>query len=186
MTQLRENDSVLSSSDLSEEEIDYICGQITPYRIRAYFKSYPKEFNKIFPGFRVTHLSDESTTMLVRKYIKNDFIASFIRKQLDEWGQKIEEERKTFEEKGESPQRAMLNAIVKSGFAGNVSLFFKITGEYEQFSEEYIALAESAVYLLQDKESGEENRDEALEDGTEERAEESEIEALKGKQKELK
>ena len=185
MTQLRENDSVLSISDLSEEEINYICRQITPYRIRAYFKRYPKEFNKIFPGFRVTHLSDESTTMLVRKYIKNDFIASFIRKQLDEWGQKIEEERKTFEEKGESHQRAMLNAIVKSGFAGNVSLFFKITGEYEQFSGEYIALAESAVYLLQDKESGEENRDEALEGGTEERAEESEIEALKGKQKEI-
>jgi hypothetical protein len=185
MTQLRENDSVLSISDLSEEEINYICRQITPYRIRAYFKRYPKEFNKIFPGFRVTHLSDESTTMLVRKYIKNDFIASFIRKQLDEWGQKIEEERKTFEEKGESHQRAMLNAIVKSGFAGNVSLFFKITGEYEQFSGEYIALAESAVYLLQNKESGEENRDEALEGGTEERAEESEIEALKGKQKEI-
>lgn len=57
MTQLRENDSVLSISDLSEEEINYICRQITPYRIRAYFKRYPKEFNKIFPGFRVTHLS---------------------------------------------------------------------------------------------------------------------------------
>ena len=79
----------------------------------------------------------------------------------------------------------MLNAILKSGFAGNVSLFFKITGEYEQFSEEYIALAESAVYLLQDKESGEENRDEVLEGGTEEGAEESEIESLKEKQREL-
>ena len=149
MTQMKENDPVLSISDLSEEEIDYICRQITPYRIRTYFKRYPKEFNKIFPGFRVTHLSDESTIMLVRKNITKDFVASFIRKQLDGWRQEIEEYRKVLEKKGESPQMAMLNTIPRSVFAGNVGLFFKVTGEYEQFWEEYIALAESALQLLE-------------------------------------
>ena len=193
MTQIRENDSIMDSkesfhhqdsamisiSDLSEDEIDYICQQITPNRIRTYFKRYPKEFNKIFPGFRVTHLSDESTVMLVRKNIMKDFIASFIRKQLGEWRQEIEEYRRGLEEKGESPQRAMLNTIPQSVFAGNVCLFFKVTGEHEQFTEEYIALTESALQLLNEKENGEKNRIETLEGNTGERAENSEIEALK-------
>ena len=135
MTQIRENDSVISMSDFSEEEIDYICQQITPCKIRAYFKRYPKEFNKIFPGFRVTHLSDESTILLIRKNIMKDFIASFIRKQLDEWRQEIEEYRTRLEEQGETPQKAILNTIPKSVFAGNVRLFFKVTGEQEQFTE---------------------------------------------------
>ncbi len=185
MTQMWENDSIISISELSEEEVDYICRQITPYRIRAYFKRYPKEFNKIFPGFRVTHLSDESIIMLVRKNVKKDFVASFIRKQLDEWKQVIEEERKTLEEKGESPQRAMLNIISQSVFAGKVSLFFKVTGEYEQFSEEYIALAESALQLLNEKEQKEKNTNGLLNRGTEEGAGNSEIKALKEKENEL-
>lgn len=179
MTQMRENDSIFSISDFSEEEIDYICQQITPHKIRAYFKRYPKEFNKIFPGFRVTHLSDEKTVMLVRKNIMNDFIASFIRKQLDEWRQEIEEYRRGLEEKGESPQRAMLNTIPQSVFAENVYLFFKVTGEHEQFTEEYIALTESALQLLNEKENSEKNRIETLDGNTEERAENSEIETLK-------
>ena len=58
MIQMKENDSVFSIANLSEEEIDYICQQITPHRIRLYFKRNPKEFNKIFPGFRVTHLTE--------------------------------------------------------------------------------------------------------------------------------
>lgn len=185
MTQIRENDSVISMSDFSEEEIDYICQQITPCKIRAYFKRYPKEFNKIFPGFRVTHLSDESTIMLVRKNIMKDFVASFIRKQLDEWRQEIEEYRTRLEEKGETPQKAILTTIPKSVFAGNVRLFFKVIGEQEQFTEEYIALAESALQLLRETENGAKNRIETLDDSTEKSAEKSEIEILKEKQNEL-
>lgn len=185
MTQMRGNDSTIFMSDLSEEEIDYICQQITPHKIRSYFKRYPKEFNKIFPGFRVTHLSDESTIMLVRKNIMKDFIALFIRKQLDEWRQEIEEYRTMLEEKGETPQKAILNTIPQSVFAGNVRLFFKVTGEHEQFTEEYITLAESALQLLSEKENEVKNRIETLDGSTDKRTEKSEIEILKDKQNEL-
>lgn len=184
MTQIGEND-LISISDLSEDEIDYICQQITPNRIRAYFKRYPKEFNKIFPGFRVTHLSDDNTIMLVRKNILKNFITSFIRKQLGSWNQEIEEYRKSLEEKGESPQMAMLNTILQSVFAGNVHLFFKVTGEYEQYSKEYIALVESALQLLSAKENEEKNTTEISEHRMEERAENSEIEVLKEKENKL-
>lgn len=184
MIQTREND-LISISDLSEEEINYICQQITPNRIRAYFKRYPKEFNKIFPGFRVTHLSDDNTIMLVRKNITKDFVTSFIRKQLGIWSQEIEEYRKELEEKGESPQRAMLKTIPQSVFVGNVRLFFKVTGEYEQYSEEYIALVESVLQLLNAKESEEKNTTEILEYRAEESAEHSEIKVLKEKENEL-
>lgn len=178
MTRMRENDFNTSLSELSEEEIDYICQQITPYKIRAYFKRYPKEFNKISPGFRVTHFSDENTIVLVKNNIKKDFVASFIRKQLDEWRREINEYRKTLEEKGESPSMAMLNTIPRSVFAGNVGLFFKVTGAYEEFSEEYIALVESALQLLNKKENGEKNRIEDLENNAEKRVENSKIEAM--------
>lgn len=185
MMQMKEKDSFFSIADLSEEEIDYICQQITPHKIRSYFKRNPKEFNKIFPGFRVTHLTDENTIMLVKKNITKDFIASFIRKQLDNWRREIGEYQRMLEEKGESHQRAILNTIPQSVFVGNVRLFFKVIGEYEQFTEEYIALAESALQLLYEKGNEEKNRSEVSDDGTENKAEKSEMEALKENQNEL-
>ena len=55
---------VFSVSDFSEEEIDYICQKITPRKIRAHFRHNPDKFNKIFSGFRVASISDDSIISL--------------------------------------------------------------------------------------------------------------------------
>ena len=55
---------VFSVSDFSEEEIDYICQKITPRKIRAHFRHNPDKFKKIFSGFRVASISDDSIISL--------------------------------------------------------------------------------------------------------------------------
>ena len=142
---------VFSVSDFSEEEIDYICQKITPRKIRAHFRHNPDKFNKIFSGFRVASISDDSIISIVKKNITKDFVASFIRKQLSSWVQETSGYRKSLETGGESCERAMLHAIVQSEFEGNVRLYFKVTGEYQNYTEEYIALVENVLEILKEK-----------------------------------
>lgn len=49
--------SEITAADLSVQDIEYICGQITPKAIRTYFQQYPQEFAKIRPGIRAASLS---------------------------------------------------------------------------------------------------------------------------------
>lgn len=168
-----------SVSDLSEEEIEYICMKITPKKIRAYFQQYPQEFSKIRSGIRAASLSDDMTVMLVRKNITKNFVASFINMQLDVWKREIEKYYKIQEEKGESGSRALLESILQSTFEGNVSLFFKVTGKH--CSKEYIALTEDALRLLSEKKKSEENSVETLESEAGEGVKRVEIIELKEK-----
>ena len=67
-------------SDLTDEEIEYICRRITPKEIRAYFQKNPKQFAKIRPGFRAETLLDEDTITLIYKNTSNHFISSYLEK----------------------------------------------------------------------------------------------------------
>ncbi len=169
--------NAICMSDLSEVEIKYICQQITPKKIRAYFQRYPQEFNKIRSGVRASSLSDDSTIMLVNKNIKKDFVASFIYKKLDVWKWEIEEYFRELEQNGESHEKALLKTISQSVFAGNVGLFFMVLGK--QYSEEYIALVENALLILEEKEKFEKSLNENLKDRAEKVAKNSDIIVLK-------
>ena len=92
-----------------------------------------------------------SSISIVKKNITKDFVASFIRKQLSSWVQETSGYRKSLETGGESCERAMLHAIVQSEFEGNVRLYFKVTGEYQNYTEEYIALVENVLEILKEK-----------------------------------
>lgn len=169
----------ITAIDLSAQEIEYICGQITPKEIRIYFQRYPQEFAKIRPGIRATSLPDDMTIQLVTKNISKRFISSFINKHLSAWRQEIKEYQSILEKKGESHQRALLNTITHSVFGENVSLFFKVTGK--SCSEEYVALMEEAMLLLKEKQRQEENLTEVSEGKKEENAKDLEIKRLQGK-----
>ena len=52
---------MLSISELSQDEIKYICKQIPLPMARGYFQSQPKAFAKIRPGFRPDKISDADT-----------------------------------------------------------------------------------------------------------------------------
>lgn len=173
----------ISASGFSDKEIEYICQQITPRKIRAHFQQYPQEFAKIRPGIRAASLSDDMTIQFVSKNITKKFISSYINRQLSAWKREINECQKTLEEKGESHQKALLKTISQSAFSGNVSLFFKVTGE--SCSEEYVALAKETLQLLSEKEKQETNPAEILEREAEENAKNLEIRILQEKASDL-
>lgn len=169
----------ITAADLSIQEIEYICGQITPKAIRTYFQQYPQEFAKIRPGIRATSLPDDMTIQLVTKNISKRFISSFINKHLSVWTKEIKEYQNVLEEKGESPQKALLKTIARSVFGENVPLFFRVTGK--SCSEEYVALTEEAILLLKEKQKQEENSIEGSEEEKGKSITDLEIENLHGK-----
>ena len=152
----------ITAADLSAQEIEYICGQITPKTIRTYFQQYPQEFAKIRPGIRATSLPDDMTIQLVTKNISKRFVSSLINKYLSVWREEIKEYQYVLEMEGESPQKALLKTIVQSVFGENVPLFFRVTGR--SCSEEYVALTEEAILLLKEKQKQEENSIEVSEE----------------------
>ena len=100
--------SEITAADLSVQEIEYICGQITPKAIRTYFQQYPQEFAKIRPGIRAASLPDDMTIQLVTKNISRRFVSSFINKHLSVWRKEMKEYQYMLEKKGEPPQKAQL------------------------------------------------------------------------------
>lgn len=174
---VKKND--ITAAALSVQEIEYICGQITPKAIRTYFQQYPQEFAKIRPGIRATSLPDDMTIQLVVKNISKRFISSFINKHLSVWTKEIKEYQNVLEKKGESPQKALLKTIARSVFGENVPLFFRVTGK--SCSEEYVALTEEAILLLKEKQKQEENSIEGSEEEKGKGITDLEIENLQNK-----
>ena len=145
-------------SDLTNEEIEYICDHITPKEIRAYFQKNPKQFTKIRPGFRAGSLSDDDAVAIICKNLSNHFISSYLEKWLKRWLLEIQDFRRSVEEDGASPEKSLLGALPKSVFSDNIELYFKISDE--EGTPEYIALVKTALALIKDSglpESQEEN-----------------------------
>lgn len=157
LSRILESTDKFPMPNLTDEEIEYICQQISPKVIRDYFQRYPKEFSKIRPGFRVASLSDDDTIALVCKNITKSFVSSLIEKRINYWREEIHNYQKSLEQKGDSAEKALLKTIPESVFHGNVALFFKIMEEAH--SEEYVSLAEGALQLLGEKASAEDNSD---------------------------
>jgi len=141
-------------SNLTDEDIAYVCHLITPKEIRTYFLKYPKDFSRIRPGFRASSLSDDDAIMLVCKNATSPFIASFLEKWISGWLLQIQEFRNDLEEKSASPEQSLLLALPDSVFSDNIDLFFKIA--CDEYSAEYIALVRAAL-LLQDQPIAEKN-----------------------------
>lgn len=169
----------ITAVDLSVQEIEYICGQITPKAIRTYFQQYPQEFAKIRPGIRATSLPDDMTIQLVTKNISKRFISSLINKHLSVWAKEIKEYQNVLEKKGESHQKALLKTIAQSVFGENVPLFFRVTGK--SCSEEYVELMEAAMLLIKENQKQEGNLTEVSKGEKEESAKDLEIENLQSK-----
>ena len=144
-------------SDLTDEEIEYICRRITPKEIRAYFQKNPKQFAKIRPGFRAETLLDEDTITLIYKNTSNHFISSYLEKWLKQWLLEIRDFRIGREKDGVSPEQSLLEALPKSVFSDNVDLYFKVLNE--QFSSEYIALVKTALTLASETPVAEETQE---------------------------
>ncbi len=130
-------------TDLTKEEIHYICAVIPFREVLTYFRKYPKEFTKLKPGFRVKSLNEDAVIRMLYDFRNRDFIASFLIKQIDQWIEDIDGELIKAFENGLDQETAYIDVLSRSFFSQNVALFFKIKGE--ERSEGYLKVMGSAV-----------------------------------------
>ena len=123
-------------TDLTEDEIKYVCSVIPFKEVLDYFRRYPKEFMKLRPGFRIKSLNENDVIRTLYVFRNKDFIASFLIKQ-------IKEGLKKGLERGLDKESAYIDVLSHSFFSENIALFFKIIEEVQ--SEEYLKVMGSAV-----------------------------------------
>lgn len=135
-------------SQLTEDEVRYICS-VVPYQDTiGYFTKNPKEFAKIRPGFRVKAISKTDASKLLFSYRSTPFISYFIEKHISDWLSEIKEHYTKRIEAGDSKDIALIHTLPFCFFAENVSLYFKLANE--EYSEEYIALLSATVRSIKE------------------------------------
>lgn len=130
-------------TDLTKEEIKYVCTVIPFKEVSTYFRKYPKEFSKLKPGFRVKSLNEDTVIQTLYDFRNRDFIASFLFKHIDRWIEEIDRELVKALESELDQEAAYIDVLSRSFFSGNVALFFKIKGEEK--SEDYLKVMRSSV-----------------------------------------
>lgn len=154
---------------LTEEEINYVCSVIPYKHVVRYFKTYPKEFAKIRPGFRPTSLNASAAIKILKKYHDRKFINSFLEKTIDKWLVEIEECLEQYMNEGESFELSCLHTLPKSYFADNVALYFKLS--QKEYSEDFITLMDIVVKDIKAKYENSQQIDELEKEFEEERLE---------------
>lgn len=144
-------------TDLTKEEIKYICTAIPYQETVAYFKRNPKEFTKLRPGFRIQTLNENMIFRTLYEFRNRDFIAVYLVKKVDRWLREIDEELEKIKRMGLDKESAYINVLSGSFFANNVELFFKIKGEKK--SKDYLQVLNSAViYEVYNRKKDEEEK----------------------------
>ena len=131
-------------TDLTKDEIKYVCTVIPFKEISEYFRKYPKEFDKLQGGFRVKSLNEDTAIRWLYNFRNRDFIASFLNKHIEQWIEEIDEELAKTLESGLDQEAAYIDVLSRSFFSGNVALFFKI--KREEKSEDYLKVMCSSVF----------------------------------------
>lgn len=148
-------------TDLTKEELKYICTEIPYQETVYYFRRYPKEFAKLRPGFRVKTLNEDMISRTLYEFRNRDFIATYLVNKIDRWIMEITEELKKAKELGMDTESSYINVLSASFFSDNVELFFKIRGEEK--SKDYLQVLSSAVAY----EASNRKKDEKEKDSTE-------------------
>lgn len=135
-------------SQLTEDEVHFICS-VLPYKETvAYFTRHPKEFTKIRPGFRANAISKYNVSNLLFSYRNKLFISKFIEKYIGVWLSQIQEHIRKCLEDGESKDLAFIHTLPFCFFADNVNLYFNLVNE--EYPEEYIALLSVTVKVIKE------------------------------------
>jgi hypothetical protein len=136
-------------SQISDEDIRYICNVIYINDIRDYFSKNSKSFAKIRPGFRANKIKEAEARRILFSNRKNDFIGSFLNKTIDRWLHQI---NKVFgiELEKSSKNKAYIKALIDSDFKDNVQLYFKLI-ESEETSEFIELLSESVALISEER-----------------------------------
>jgi uncharacterized protein YdcH (DUF465 family) len=133
---------------MTDEEVLYICSVIRPQEVSSYFRRYPKDFAKIVPGFRASSIDISKIPGLLFRHRSKYFISSFIEGHINEWLPQIQHHLDKAVEEGVSLDAAYIKVLPESFFAGNVSLYFKLTEK--EYPDGYLSLLSSAVAEAKD------------------------------------
>lgn len=133
-------------SELSNDEIKYICERMHFKDVRYYFQKNPKEFNKIKPGFTVKKMTDDETLSFLIKYSNKPFIQSVILSAVRQWLSEIKENRDLLEHEGYTAGEALLKTLPDSVFCDRIELYFKLTKQ--EYTDDYIQLIIDAISLV--------------------------------------
>ena len=134
-------------TELSQDELKYICDRIPTVAVRYYFQKNSKEFAKIRPGFRAEKLSDADTHSILFRNTGKKFISTFIEHMVSEWLNQIENHIKELEEEGYTAGEALIKTIPDSVFCDKSDLYFKVSGI--DYGSEYLLLFRDALSLIQ-------------------------------------
>lgn len=133
-------------SELSNDEIKYICERMHLPAVRFYFQKNPKEFNKLRPGFTVKKMTDDETLSFLIKYANKPFIQSVIQGAVKQWLSEIKEHRDSLEHEGFTTGEALLKTIPECVFCDRIELYFKLTEQ--AYTDDYLRLLNDALSLV--------------------------------------
>lgn len=130
---------------LSDEELTEVCRLISGNILRDLYKSNSKEFTKIKRGFRPNKISNEVAINIAVQSRNVPFISVEINKHIEKWIKQIDE--LLSERPVDKDQDIYLTeALSKTVFANNVSLYFKLKGS--DVTVEYAKSIQDAVDAL--------------------------------------
>lgn len=121
-------------SMLSDEEFEWLCWEITGKQFREYFKRNSKEFRKLVLVKRPEKLNDKECIQIAIKNKDNNYIVSFINRNINGWLSSISD----YLGKKECPDsdEVISEMLFNSHFVDHISLYFKLIGK--NVSQEYI------------------------------------------------
>lgn len=107
----------------SDSELKYIISVIPTPSIRSYFKRYSKDFQKTFPGFRVTaNLPSERFLIEIRR--NNDFIVNLVSGFLEQSVKEIDEAIEDSQKENDLGT-TLIKTLSRSHFSSNPNIYFK-------------------------------------------------------------
>lgn len=133
-------------SELSNDEIKYICERMHLPAVRYYFQKNPKEFNKLRPGFTVKKMTDDETLSFLIKYANKPFIQFVIQGAVKQWLSEIKEHRDSLEHEGFTAGEALLKTIPECVFCDRIELYFKLIEQ--AYTDDYLRLLNDALSLV--------------------------------------
>lgn len=133
-------------SELSNDEIKYICEHMDLKYVRDYFKQNPKGFNKINPGYTVKKMPDNKILSSLIKHARKPFIQNIIQLFVKKWLYEIQENCDSLEKSGFSVGEAMLKTIPDCVFCDRIELYFKLINQ--EHNDDYLRLLHDALSLI--------------------------------------
>lgn len=133
-------------SELSKEEIKYICEHMHLPDVRFYFQKNPKEFNKIKPGFTVKKMTDDAILSFLIKYANKPYVQTLIQNVVKQWLSEIQENCDSLEKSGFSAGEAILKTVPNCVFCDKIELYFKLIEQ--EYNDDYLRLLSDALTLI--------------------------------------